>query len=254
VADVEQGSSTVQSFEGNPSELIPHPLEALFAALGRGLYPPFDGLTEILPRPPGADAAVIAFTGHHVVAADVATGWVERFCPPGDLLTPISPAFLSALGNRTGCRPRSTCLVLCATGQAVEPALQLVQVGQDRIHPRVARAQRYRTDVRVYQTPGGEALLTIGRGLAGRWEAGFEVAAQYRNRGLGRTLVAASRRLVEPGEPLFMQVAIGNITSIRAILAGGFVPVCTEILFFQEERNPPQQGAVGEGNAGTTGS
>ena len=77
-------------------------------------------------------------------------------------------------------------------------------------------------------------MLILGRGLGGRWEAGFEVDKDYRNRGLGRLLVAASRHLVEPVEPLFMQVAIGNITSIRAILAGGFVPVCTEILFFRE--------------------
>lgn len=84
----------------------------------------------------------------------------------------------------------------------------------------------------MYQTPDGEALLTLGRSLAGRWEAGFEVAAAHRNRGLGRAVVEASRCLIGPDEPLFMQVAIGNIASIKTDLDGGFVPVCAEVLFF----------------------
>lgn len=224
--------SAAQKVAPDDSPQTPHPLAGIFADLGRGVYPPFDAQTEVQPAAPGADAAVIAFTGHHIVAADVPPAWVERFCPRGDLLAPLSPAFLLALGRHLGCRPRSTSLVFRATGTGGEPPVHLEQVQGTCIHPRIARAHRYRTEVRVYQTPGGDAMLTLGRGLACRWEAGFEVDPEHRNRGLGRLLVAAARHLVEPGEPLFMQVAIGNITSIRAILAGGFVPVCTEVLFY----------------------
>lgn len=224
-------SDTWDGAEDHPPP-IAHPLAGIFAAVGRGIYPAFDALTEVQPAAPGAEAAVVAFTGHHVVAADVPPAWVERFCPPGDLLAPLSPAFLLALGRRLGCQPRSTCLVFCATGAGGEPPVCLEQVRENGVHPRIVRAQRYRTEVRVYQTPDGNAMLTLGRGLAGRWEAGFEVDPEHRNRGLGRLLVAASRQLVEPGEPLFMQVAIGNMASIRAILVGGFLPVCTEVLFY----------------------
>ncbi len=47
----------------------------------------------------------------------------------------------------------------------------------------------------------------VGRGLCGRWEVGYEVEPEHRNAGRGRRLVAAARRLVPAGEPLFAQVA-----------------------------------------------
>jgi hypothetical protein len=71
---------------------IPGPdgLEHLFVQVGRGTYPPFDALTEVMPRPSTVPAAVFSFTGHHVVAADVDPDWVQRRCPPGDLVAPIT--------------------------------------------------------------------------------------------------------------------------------------------------------------------
>lgn len=222
-----------------------HPLVRLFAGLPRGIYPGADGLTEVMPRPEGAVGAVLTFTGHIIVAANVDPEWVRSRCPPGDFLTPVSPSFLLELGERLGHAPGSHCLVLCSAGEEGEPDLPLALVDPEYVHPRpacrhsvgsgsfqaVERANRRRTDVRVYRTPGSEGLLTIGPGLAGRWEAGFEVAEEARNRGLGRALVAASRRLIGAGEGVFMQTAVGNIASLRAILAGGFVPVGAEVLF-----------------------
>jgi GNAT superfamily N-acetyltransferase len=74
-------------------------------------------------------------------------------------------------------------------------------------------------------------VLVIGRGLAGRWEAAFEVAPEARGQGLGRALAAAALHLIEPGQPLFVQVAVGNVASLRAVLAAGFTPVGAEVLF-----------------------
>lgn len=59
-----------------------HPLVTLFADLARGIYPPVDGITDAMPRAPGALAAVLAFTGHCVVAADVEPGWGAVSLPP----------------------------------------------------------------------------------------------------------------------------------------------------------------------------
>jgi GNAT superfamily N-acetyltransferase len=171
-----------------------------------------------------------------VIAADVDAEWIARQCPPGDLLAPVSPGFVVRLARKLKAAPSSTRLVLCAAGEEGEPKLFLARVRPDSAHPRIARAHRYRTDVRVYRTADGQGLLTLGRGLAGRWEAGIEVDEAHRNRGLGRALAAASRHLVEPGAPLFMQVAIGNIASLRSILAAGFDPVGTEVLFRVESR------------------
>jgi hypothetical protein len=208
-----------------------HPLVTLYGDIAGGSYPPADGRTDIMRRPPGALAAVLAFTAHHVVATNLDPAWVRDWCPPGDLLAPVSPRFLAALEERLGCAPGPLDLVLCASGQDGELETPLVRLDPDHPHPRVQRALHVRSDVQIFGMPGGEAVLTIGRGLAGRWEAGFEIAPEHRNRGLGRALVIAARRLFEPHETLFMQVAAGNVASLRAVLAGGFAPIGAEILF-----------------------
>jgi len=206
-------------------------LRALYADLMGGVYPPVDGLTEVMPPPSGAAGAVLAFTGHCMVAADVDPAWIERACPPWDLLVAMSPTFILALEEQLGCAAGPLDLVLCAPSAAGATEITLIEDDAAYLHARVRRALFARSEVRVFRTPDSAGLLTIGRGLAGRWEAGVEVAAPERNRGLGRALAAASRRLAPPGEGVFMQVAPGNVASMRAILAGGFVPVGTEILF-----------------------
>lgn len=83
-------------------------------------------------------------------------------------------------------------------------------------------------------TSDERGVVVVGRGLAGRWEASFEIEEPSRNRGLGRAIVSTARTLVDPGEPLFMQAAPGNAASLKAILAGGFRPVGGEVLFLRE--------------------
>lgn len=206
-------------------------LHALYTDLIAGVYPPVDGLTEVMPPPSGAAGAVLAFTGHCVVAADVDPAWIEHACPPWDLLAAMSPTFILTLEERLGCVAGPLDLVLCASSEAGGTEITLIEEDAAYLHTRVRRVLLVRSEVRVFRTPDGAGLLTIGRGLAGRWEAGMEVVAPERNRGLGRALAAASRRLAPPGEGIFMQVAPGNVASMRAILAGGLVPVGTEILF-----------------------
>ena len=41
----------------------------------------------------------------------------------------------------------------------------------------------------------------------------------------------ASRRLVPPGEAIFAQTSPGNAASLRALLAAGFVPLGSEVIF-----------------------
>ncbi len=187
------------------------------------------------PKPcaalPGRLPAILAFTGHCIVAADVDPGWVADECPPWRLTAACSPAFLTALAARVGAQPMALDVVLGAPALEGPSALPLVPTDAFDTHPRVRRARRMRIDVRVYQTPDGAGLLAIGRGLAGRWEAGFEVAAEARGRGVGRQLAAAARRLIPPDAYLFLQVAPGNATSLRAVLAAGFTPLGSELLF-----------------------
>lgn len=209
---------------------VHEPVGALLARAASGRPPPEDGRTQVLPQPRGPVAAVLAFAHHHVVAADIDPAWVRRQLPDGDLSAPVAPRFLGALAARLGRTPGSFDVVLASTGLG-RPALDLRSTSADD-HPRAVRARRYRTDVQAFETVDGAGLLVVGRGLAGRWEAAFEVAAHARGRGLGRALAASARNLVPAGEALFVQVAPGNVASLRAVLgAGGFVPIGGEVLF-----------------------
>jgi GNAT superfamily N-acetyltransferase len=166
-----------------------------------------------------------------VVAAGVDPDLVAARLPDGDLSAPMGPAFLGWLGERLGSRPGSLDVVLAAEGLGGTPPLELTPGADLDRHERVARALRYRDDLEVWTAEGGAGVLVVGRGLAGRREVAFEVDPARRNRGLGRLLVAAARHLTRPGEPLFAQVAPGNVASLRVVQAAGFRPVGAEVLF-----------------------
>jgi hypothetical protein len=211
-----------------------HPLAGFFRRLAHGQFPPFDGLVEVYPRPPGAVGALLGFSGHHVVAADVDPEWVECLCPPGALTAPLSPSFQSALAIRLGHEPGPLDLLFVAPGLPGEPELPFRTLDCSHPHSRVRRGFRVRSEVRAFEIEGGLGVLTMGRGVARRWEAGFEVDRAYWGRGLGRSLVVAARHLTPEGEALYMQVAAANIASVRAVLAGGLAPVGVEVLFGAE--------------------
>ncbi len=204
-------------------------LAGILAAVAAGRPPPADGRVEVVPQD-GATPAVVALTAHHVIAADVDPGWVRAQLPDGDLGAPTSAPFLAALAERLGRSAGTLDVVLVAPAAAGGPPLELVEVGAAAEHPRVARAARYRSDLRVWEAAGGDAVVVVGRGLAGRWEAAYEVEPGARGRGLGRQLAAAARHLVPAGEALWLQVAPGNVPSLRVALAAGYVPVGAEIL------------------------
>jgi len=203
-----------------------------------GVPPPPDGVVEVWPAPAGPVDAVLAFTAHHVVAAGVDPDLVASRLPVGDLGAPMSAGFLGWLGERLGSHPGSLDVVLAAPGLGGDPPLALRPVENPARHPRAARAQRYRRDLRVWADADGAGVLVVGRGLAGRREVSFEVEPSRRNRGLGRLLVAAARHLIPAGEPLFAQVSPGNAASLRVVEAAGFRPIGAEILFHRDGADP----------------
>jgi GNAT superfamily N-acetyltransferase len=206
-----------------------HRLADLLDEAARGRFPPADERVEVLPAPPGAAMAVVAFTGHHVVAADVAADWVRAQLPDGDLLAPMSPAFIGALGKRIGRRDDGVDVVLAATG--LEGAAELAEVA-DCHHPRAVRAQGHRRDVPVFEAEAGAATVILGHGLALRAEVAVEVDEGARGRGIAARALQEARRLVGPGEVVFAQVSPGNAASLRAFLRAGFEPTGCEVLFF----------------------
>jgi hypothetical protein len=202
--------------------------DILEAAAG-GVFPPPNGATTVVPQPSERDAGVLAFTAHTVIFLDDDPAWIHATiagldCDP--LAATMNPIFLAALLARTGRGTETIDLLTVASALPGPPPLPLTE--QDQDHPRVRRAQSRRDDVRTWSAPGG--LLTLGRGVAGRWEVSVEVDEQLRHRGLGRALALSARHLVPAGAALWSQQAAGNARSIRAFQSAGYRPVGSELL------------------------
>lgn len=116
---------------------------------------------------------------------------------------------------------------------------ELLPNGDVLDHPRLARSRRFRTDLRCYRDVEHRALIVLGRGLAERWEMALEVKPEFRGSGLGTMLARAATRVAPSGELLFAQVTPGNVASVRAFLAAGYRPICSEVLFLRGARGEP---------------
>ncbi|KUM67517.1 GNAT family N-acetyltransferase [Streptomyces curacoi] len=203
-------------------------LRDILDAAARGVFPPADGRTTVVPQPSHRNAGVLAFTAHSVVFTDEDPAWVYdtlRAMECDALAAPMNPRFLAALTERTGRMCETVDAVLVGSPLPGEPPLALKEI-KDAGHPRIRYARGRRDEVRAWTAQGG--VLVMGRGVAGRLEVSVEVDEDVRHRGLGRLLVTAARHLV--GEPLWAQVAPGNARSVRAFQAAGYRPVGAELL------------------------
>jgi hypothetical protein len=206
----------------------------LLHAAARGSFPPEDGRTEVVGAAAGAPAAVLSFTAHHVVAADVPAPEVLARLDPGDLKGPLAPGVLAWLAERCGLAAGSLDVVLARLPGRVDADVVVREVAPGA-HPRVDRARRWRRELRVFEDADGRGIVLLGRGLAGRLEVSVEVAAPERDRGFARRLVPAALNAAGPAEPVFAQVAAANAASLRALQGAGFAAVGAEVLFGPRE-------------------
>ena len=202
-------------------------LAGLFISIERGEFPPADlGVTHLAAPVPGT-GAVLGFTAHTVIAADLDPAWLGARLPPGDPGAAFNPPFLGALEDRLTLRVNNIDILTLAPPRPGTPGISLQQI-HDQTHPRVRRALRYRDSVQIWACDGG--IVIVGRGLGGRWEAAVEVEPAYRNRGLGRALAEAATHLVPDNRPIWAEIGVGNAASVRAFLAAGYRPVGQEAL------------------------
>ncbi len=189
VHDLSRSGAHVSELSGPASSKA---LAALLESAAAGYFPPADGSVEILAQPSDRDAGVISLTAFAVVFADTDPGWIAAQLPADDLAAPLSARFLHALGERLRREVGSVDMLACAGPLPGAPPLELMLAEIDppqpgsvasEPHARIARALRYRDDVRAWQAAGG--VLTLGRGVAGRWEVAIEVDPQSRGDGLG---------------------------------------------------------------------
>jgi RimJ/RimL family protein N-acetyltransferase len=105
----------------------------------------------------------------------------------------------------------------------------------------VEYARETRIDVCVLGDDRG--FVTLGRGLAGRIELGFEVHDEgRRGRGFGRELLLDALTAVPAGEPVFAACSPGNARSLRCLLAAGFRLLGAEVLI-RPDRNGSASGS-----------
>jgi GNAT superfamily N-acetyltransferase len=212
-----------------------NPLLALLHNAARGTFPPGDFTTTHLPSPNSPADAVLAFFGHHVIASNVSStfvrGWTDR-----DPFALSDVRFLAALASELNTTPGIYDAVYAGIGEGATVADVGLQETEDRTHPRVLRALSYRdpSTLRVFLDPSGHGLLLLGRGLAGRMEAAFEVDPEARGKGIGRLLVRAARQLGPALEPVFLQVSPGTVWSMRAVASDeNWKPIGAEILYLR---------------------
>jgi len=204
----------------------------LLREAAEGRFPPADGRVEVIGAPPGPADAVVAFSAHNVVAADLDGADVRARLPSEDPGAPMSAAFLTWLGDRLGSEPGMVDLVMVSFART-DRGLGLIERDDLDTHRRVLRSRRYRTGVRVYSAQDGRGVVTVGAGLAGRLEVSVDVVPGARGRGVGTALAIAATSLVPSGEPLYAQVSPGNVASVRAFLRAGYRPICSEVLFLR---------------------
>ncbi|MER6673473.1 GNAT family N-acetyltransferase [Streptomyces sp. NPDC000983] len=204
-------------------------LRDILDAAGRGAFPRPDGGTTVVGQPAARDAGVFAFTAHSVIALDEDPEWVRAALAATGcdaLAAPMNPRFLTALMDRTGRRCDTVDVMLTGAPLPGGPGPDLREI-HDPAHPRVVSSRARRDEVRVWTVDG--AVLVLGRGVAGRLEVAVEVPEEVRQRGLGRELLRAARRL-SGGEPVWAQVSPGNARSLRAFEAAGYRAVGSELL------------------------
>ena len=204
-------------------------IRELLHAAARGNFPPEDGVTQVVAAAAGAQAAVLSFTAHHVVAADVPAGEVLSAVDPTNLNGPVAPSVLAWLAERTGLRAGSLDVVLAWVPERAVAAPVTVSEVAPGDHSRIVRARRWRRDLRVFE--GEDGMVVLGRGLADRLELSMEVAPARRGQGRARELVTAALAAARPAEPVFAQVAAANAASLRALQPAGFAAVGAEVLF-----------------------
>jgi hypothetical protein len=180
--------------------------------------------------------AIVAFTAHYMIASSVPEDWVRNQLPSADLLAPMSPRFLTALGQKLGRHDDGIDLLLASRG--LQGRTTLRETTSEDL-PRVRRANAHRDQVRVFTDPTGAATIILGRGLANRTEVAIEIEPNRRNQGIAKQALTEARRIVGTDELLFAQTAPGNAASIRTLLTAGFQPIGSEVLFFA----PTQQAA-----------
>jgi hypothetical protein len=201
-------------------------LAALFADVLAGRFPPADGGYDVVsPDHTTGQHAVLSFTGHAVVATEHTHAELADLGLDG-YGGAHHPDVLRALAGPDGWIGVLDA-VLCtrATGGGGTSLQRTTSLDG---HHRVTYARATRVAVEVWADERG--LVTVGRGLGGRTEIGFELTGAASGQGVGQDLLRDVLRELPSGDAVWASCSPGNARSLRALVAVGFVPVGSEVL------------------------
>jgi len=200
-----------------------HPLLTILADAAEGRFPAADGRVTYTPAFADGREAVIGFTGHSVIASRLGSAPLAELRPDG-FGAAYSPSLLLRLAEGGTVGDIDVMLV----GRGTGAGSTLPRTNQWEHHNRVRFARQLRRDVDVYGDERG--FFTIGSGLAERRELSIEIVDTLHGSGVGRGMIAQALAAVGNGELLFAGIAAGNARSLRSFLAGGFIPIGSEVI------------------------
>lgn len=199
----------------------PHPVAELLAAAAARRFPVADGGWHRVPPWREGVEAVLAFTGHAVLAVGPAV--------PDAVLAAADgyggahhPRLLLDLAGPNGWIDSLDAVLVLPPGERGEPLVARPDLAE---HDRVRFAEAVRTDVRVLGRAAGSDVATLSRGIGGLPEISVELAPDHRGRGEAATFVRAAAASAPADEVVVAAVAPGNAASLRAFLAAGFAVV-----------------------------
>jgi hypothetical protein len=207
-------------------------LAELIRAAAAGHFPDVDGGWHRVPPWRPRLQAIVAFTGHAVLALtdDVLDRTlidlgVDGFGGAHD------PRLISTLAGPNGWID-SLDAIMVGRGHG-DGRASLVPRPDLTDHPRAQHAASIRSGPKVfgYPEPTSHSVVIVSQGLGGLSELSFELDAQERGTGRGQALVRDALDLVPAGELVLASVAPGNAASLRSLLHAGFTPVGSVQLF-----------------------
>lgn len=211
-----------------------HPFIRRIDEATRGEFSDGGRTVEVGPALEGPCDAVAFLPGRTVVAADVDEAWAaeqlhyQRDRRAEDPSTGLG-LFVAAMRERLGNPPTYASVLTAAPHRAA-----MVQGKFKRRGGPDEGWAPYRTDVVTYHydSPSVTGSVDVGRGPGGRWDVFVRVDREARGGGGGsRQLLTAALTLVQKGEELYGAAPVHDIRALRTMLAGGFRPICTEVLF-----------------------
>lgn len=202
----------------------PHPIAVALRDAAAGRHPPVDGGYDVVAPWRAGVEAVVAFTGHAMLAVAADHGVdLDRLGVDG-FGGAHHPAVIAALAGPNGWIDNLD-VVLGAAGIGDPVAAErLVERPDLADHPRAVYNAGLRDDLRVYGRPEGASMLTVGRGLGGLPEVGLETDGEP---GAGRAMLHDLRARLASDDLVVAAVAPGNTRALRTFLAAGFAPLAS---------------------------